>query len=43
MNTLQALKYRLNLRKQLQKADKQLLDITKEELKKEYERRNKNK
>lgn len=43
MNALQKLQYRLRLRNELQKADKQLLDITKEELKREYERRNKNK
>lgn len=41
MNSLQELQYRLRIRKELQKADKQLLDITKEELHREYERRNK--
>lgn len=35
--------YRMKLRKTLQQADKQLLDVTKEELKREYERRNKKK
>ena len=43
MNSLQALQYRLKIRKELMKADKQLLDITKEELHREYERRNKKK
>ena len=43
MNGLQALQYRLKIRRELQKADKQLLDITKEELHREYERRNKKK
>lgn len=41
MNGLQALQYRLKIRNELMKADKQLLDITKEELHREYERRNK--
>lgn len=43
MKLLAKVKYRITLRMQLQKADKELLDITKEELKREYERRNKNK
>lgn len=43
MTAIAKLKYRLRLRATLQKADKELLDITKEELKKEYERRNKEK
>lgn len=43
MTTIAKLRFRLKVRAELQKADKQLLDITKEELKREYERRNKNK
>lgn len=41
MTLLAKVKYRMTLRMQLQKADKKLLNITKEELKREYERRNK--
>lgn len=41
MNGLQALQYRLKIRNEFKKADKQLLDITKEELHREYEKRNK--
>ena len=41
MNTLQKIKYRMKLRIELQKADMELLKITKEELKREYDRRNK--
>ena len=40
---LARLKYRIQLRMQLQKADKKTLDITNEELHREYERRNKEK
>ena len=41
MNTLQKIKYRMKLRIELQKADMELLKITTEELKREYDRRNK--
>ena len=38
---LQILKYRLNLRKELGKLDYDLLQVTKEELKREFDRRSK--
>lgn len=43
MRTIEKIKYRITLRQQLQKADRELLQITSEELKREYDRRNKNK
>ena len=41
MNYIQKTAYRMKLRKELQKADWELLQLTKDELKKEFERRNK--
>jgi len=43
MNFLQKTQYRIKLRKELQKADWELLQLTKEELRREFERRQKNK
>lgn len=43
MRTIDKLKYRIKLRMELQKADREILQITSEELKREYDRRNKNK
>ena len=41
MNFIQKTNYRIKLRMQLQKADWEILQITKEELRRELERRNK--
>lgn len=43
MNKIQELSYRMKLRISLQKATNEILEITKEELKKEYDRRQKRK
>ena len=41
MDRLSKLKYRIKLRQQFTKAPIELLELTKDELKREYERRNK--